>query len=74
MDENTCTISSRERERERGVYALVGVYLCINTGSVYEDVGARQKKTQKLAQFQKAADAALWFGEYFGLLAKKLTV
>ena len=39
----------------------------VNTGRKYQEVGAKQKK-QKLAHFQKAADAALWFGESFGLV------
>ena len=33
-----------------------------------------KRKLGKLAQFHKAADAALWFGESFGLLAMQLTV
>ena len=37
----------------------------------YDDVGTRQKK-RKLAQFQRAADAALWFGESFGLVPTQL--
>ena len=45
----------------------------VNTGRKYEDVGARQKK-RKLAHFQSAADAALWFAESFGLVPEQLTV
>lgn len=45
----------------------------VNTGRKYQEVGAKQKK-QKLAHFQKAADAALWFGESFGLVPAQLTV
>ena len=45
----------------------------VNTGRAYEDVGAKQKK-RKLVQFQRAADAALWFGESFGLIPTQLTV
>lgn len=39
----------------------------VNAGKAYDDVGAKQKK-RKLAQFQRAADAALWFGDSFGLV------
>ena len=45
----------------------------VNKGSTYDEVGTRQKK-RKLSQFQRAADAALWFGESFGLLPTKLMV
>ena len=45
----------------------------VNTGNTYDDGGAKQKK-RKLSQFQRAADAALWFGESFGLVPTQLTV
>ena len=45
----------------------------INKGNAYDDVGARQKR-RKLSQFQRAADASLWFGESFGLVPTQLTV
>ena len=35
---------------------------------------AKKKKKGKLAQFKRAANAALWFGESFGLVPKQLTV
>ena len=43
----------------------------VNAGKAYDDVGPKQKK-RKLAQFQRAADAALWFGESFGLVPTQL--
>ena len=45
----------------------------VNTGRSYDDLSSRQKR-RKLAQFQRAADAALWFGESFGLIPAHLTV
>lgn len=45
----------------------------VNSGKAYDDVGSKQKK-RKLAQFQRAADAALWFGESFGLVPTQLTL
>lgn len=39
----------------------------VNRGRCYDDLSSRQKK-RKLAQFQRAADAALWFGESFCLI------
>ena len=45
----------------------------VNTGKVYEDGGAKQKR-RKLTEFQPAADAALWFGESFGLVPAQLMV
>lgn len=44
-----------------------------NAGKAYEYLGSRQKR-RKLSQFQRAADAALWFGESFGLIPAQLTV
>ena len=41
-----------------------------NTGKAYDDLSSRQK----LSQFQRAADAALWFGESFGLVPAQLIV
>ena len=45
----------------------------VNTGKTYEDVGSKQKR-RKLFQFQGATDAALWFGESFGLVPMQLMV
>ena len=45
----------------------------VNRGKSYDDLSSRQKR-RKLAQFQRAADAALWFGESFGLVPAQLTV
>ena len=45
----------------------------VNTGKAYDDLSSRQKR-RKLSQFQRAADAALWFGESFGLVPAQLTV
>ena len=45
----------------------------VNTGKAYDDLSSRQKR-RKLLQFQRAADAALWFGESFGLVPAQLTV
>ena len=45
----------------------------VNTGKSYDDLSSRQKR-RKLSQFQRAADAALWFGESFGLVPAQLTV
>ena len=39
----------------------------VNTGKSYDDLSSRQKR-RKLSQFQRAVDAALWFGESFGLV------
>ena len=44
-----------------------------NTCKIYDDLGSRQKR-RKLSQFQWAADAALWFGESFGLVPTQLMV
>ena len=45
----------------------------VNRGKIYEDVGSKQQR-RKLSQFQRAADAALWFGESFGLVPTQLIV
>ena len=45
----------------------------VNAGKSYDDLSSRQKR-RKLAQFQRAADAALWFGESFGLVPAHMTV
>ena len=45
----------------------------VNTGKSYDDLSSRQKR-RKLSQFQRAVDAALWFGESFGLVPVQLTV
>ena len=47
----------------------------VNTGKayMYDNLSSRQKR-RKLSQFQRAADAALWFGESFGLVPAQLTV
>ena len=45
----------------------------VNTGKSYDDLSSRQKK-RKLSQFQRVADAALWFGESFGLVPVQLTI
>lgn len=45
----------------------------VNTGKSYDDLSSRQKR-RKLSQFQRTADAALWFGESFGLVPVQLTV
>lgn len=45
----------------------------VNTGKSYDDLGSRQKR-RRLSQFKRAADAALWFGESFGLVPAQLTV
>lgn len=44
----------------------------VNKGSSYDSIGAKQKK-RKLVQFKRAADAALWFSESFGLVPTELT-
>lgn len=45
----------------------------VNTGRRYDDLSCRQQR-RKLSQFQRAADAALWFSESFGLVPTQLTV
>ena len=44
----------------------------VNKGNTYDDIGAKQKR-RKLSQFHRAADAALWCGESFGLVPTQLT-
>ena len=44
-----------------------------NMGKAYDNLSIRQKK-RKLSQFQWAAEAALWFGECFGIIPTQLTV
>lgn len=45
----------------------------VNRGKRYDDLSSRQRR-RKLSHFQRAADAALWFSESFGLIPTQLTV
>ena len=45
----------------------------VNRGKIYDDLSSRQQR-RKLSHFQRAADAALWFSESFGLIPTQLTV
>ena len=66
--ENHDAITTMHRQLNQALHERDDV---VNAGKLYDDVGTRQKK-RKLAQFQRAADAALWFGESFGLVPTQL--
>ena len=73
MEELAATQEAAEHMRLQLNHVLVERNEVVNIGSTYDKVGNRQKR-RKLSQLQRAADAALWFGESFGLVPTQLTV